>query len=212
MQTYFTLKNRGENKRARTRGALIDSAIEIFARHGLEAARISDITMHAGLANGTFYNHFRDKDELASETTAAIAHEIARAVDDAMTDVDDPAIRFVLGGWRFVRIAVDNPAWGRILLEWMHRFFHEQVELAAFPRSDIEAGIRQGQFDVELDDYLMEQIGGLVAASLRRQLATGADDSISERTAQSVLRLLGFTPARATRRVERARKYLRVEA
>lgn len=208
MHSYFRQKTLGENKRARTRSALIDSAIEIFARHGLGAAKISDITTQAGLANGTFYNHFRDKDELASETTAAVAREIAEAVDDAMADVEDPSLRIVVGGSRFVRIAVENAAWGTILLEWLQRTFHQQVEMAAYPRSDIEKGIREGLFDVELDDYLMEQIGALIAASLRRQLATGPDDVISERTAQNVLRILGFTPARATRTVERARKYL----
>ncbi|MDA0959191.1 MAG: TetR/AcrR family transcriptional regulator [Proteobacteria bacterium] len=53
----FRQQTIGKKKRERTRGALLDSAISVFASKGYEATRISDITAHADLANGTFYNY-----------------------------------------------------------------------------------------------------------------------------------------------------------
>ena len=50
----FRDQTAGMKKRERTRSALLDSAISVFAGKGYEAASITDITSHAALANGTF--------------------------------------------------------------------------------------------------------------------------------------------------------------
>ncbi len=41
---------------------LADAATEIFATHGLAAARVSDITDRAGTSKGAFYLHFESKE------------------------------------------------------------------------------------------------------------------------------------------------------
>ncbi len=41
---------------------LVDAATEIFATHGLAAARVSDITDRAGASKGAFYLHFASKE------------------------------------------------------------------------------------------------------------------------------------------------------
>ena len=50
----FRQQNIGKKKRERTRGALLDSALSVFAAKGYEATRINDITAHAEMANGRF--------------------------------------------------------------------------------------------------------------------------------------------------------------
>lgn len=49
---------------------IIDAAILVFARDGLEKGRIADIAKEAGIGKGTVYEYFRSKDEifLAIET------------------------------------------------------------------------------------------------------------------------------------------------
>jgi len=182
---------------------LIDSAIEVFSTQGFDAARVSEITTRAGLANGTFYNHFRDKDELASEATRAVALEIVQDIDDEMVDIDDAGERIVTACSRFIAIAVEHGDWGKVLLDWMLRNQDRGHEVARFLRADVQRGIDQGLFEIDLDDFLIEELSALVAASLRRQLRTGADDQIVSRTTQNMLRLLGFSPAKAARTVER---------
>jgi AcrR family transcriptional regulator len=50
--------------RAATREAIIQAGTRAFVQHGLSGAKISLIARDAGVANGTFYLHFRDKEEL----------------------------------------------------------------------------------------------------------------------------------------------------
>ncbi len=55
---------RVSRKRARTRAALLAAARRVFATRGYHDASIAEITEQADIGVGTFYLHFRDKDEL----------------------------------------------------------------------------------------------------------------------------------------------------
>jgi AcrR family transcriptional regulator len=53
-----------ERVREATREALLEAAEQTFAEQGIEGARIEDIAARAGIAVGTFYNYFQDRDDL----------------------------------------------------------------------------------------------------------------------------------------------------
>jgi AcrR family transcriptional regulator len=46
------------------RRAILDAALAVFAEHGYEAARLDDVAARAGVAKGTLYLHFKDKQAL----------------------------------------------------------------------------------------------------------------------------------------------------
>jgi AcrR family transcriptional regulator len=50
--------------REATRRRLLDAGTALFARHGLHGATSAQVARRAGVATGTFYLHFRDKEEL----------------------------------------------------------------------------------------------------------------------------------------------------
>jgi AcrR family transcriptional regulator len=54
---------RREQKRQR-QAEILAAAFEVFAAHGYEATRIDDVARHAGIAKGTIYLYFRDKEQL----------------------------------------------------------------------------------------------------------------------------------------------------
>ena len=56
-------QRRGAKKRARTRADLLAAARKVFAQRGYHEASILDITSEADVGVGTFYLHFKDKDE-----------------------------------------------------------------------------------------------------------------------------------------------------
>jgi AcrR family transcriptional regulator len=58
-----TTKSRAENT-ARRRLAVIDAALDVFTEKGFAAARMEDIARQAGVAKGTIYLQFRDKEAL----------------------------------------------------------------------------------------------------------------------------------------------------
>ena len=57
-------QGRGTRKRARTRVELLKAARQVFAKRGYHDASIAEITEFADVGVGTFYLHFRDKDEI----------------------------------------------------------------------------------------------------------------------------------------------------
>ena len=75
--------------RARTddkRQRILDAAIRVFARKGYFASRVSDVAKAAGIADGTIYLYFKNKDdvlvslfdEVMSEHVAAGRREVAK--------------------------------------------------------------------------------------------------------------------------------------
>lgn len=52
------------DKRARTRAALLDAALELTRRDGFEATTLQAIAEHAGMTTGAIYGNFRNRDEL----------------------------------------------------------------------------------------------------------------------------------------------------
>lgn len=82
--------SRRQRLKAQTRKALYQSALRLFAERGLAAATVQDITLAAGVAKGTFFSHFRTKEEVFQpffETLLANVAEVLRDVDAAVTGV-----------------------------------------------------------------------------------------------------------------------------
>ncbi len=75
---------RGARRRARTRADLLAAARVVFAARGYHDATVADITGAADVAVGTFYLHFRDKDDvlttLLAEGLLTLRDQIAAAV------------------------------------------------------------------------------------------------------------------------------------
>lgn len=211
MQNYFRAQAIGSNKRNHTRSTLIDSAIDVFSTKGIEEASIHEITEIAGLANGTFYNHFKDKDDLALASSEAIALEIATALDGRMSDLDRGVSRVVVASWAFLQIALSAEAWAHVLVGQYLR--HPSAKASAFNymQADIERAVAQDEVEVKIDAFLLEQIAALMMAALRRMLVVGLQPDVIRRTCENILRLLGMTPTQAKREVERVRGHALLE-
>lgn len=65
-----TGRSRNE-QREETRRRLVTAGAEVFARSGVGGARIADIAREAGVAMGTLYTHFPDKEALFAEVMRA---------------------------------------------------------------------------------------------------------------------------------------------
>src|SRR3954467_5279330 len=58
--------NRAE-RAAERRGAIVDAAMEEFITRGFTATRLDDVAKRAGVAKGTIYLHFKDKESMFEE-------------------------------------------------------------------------------------------------------------------------------------------------
>src|SRR5580765_371040 len=52
---------------AERRGAIVEAAMEEFIARGFAATRLDDVAKRAGVAKGTIYLHFKDKESMFEE-------------------------------------------------------------------------------------------------------------------------------------------------
>jgi AcrR family transcriptional regulator len=67
---------RREQNKAENRAALLKAARTVFAEIGYGAAGVRDIVRRTDLASGTFYNYFKDKEEIFSAVIAEMSAEL----------------------------------------------------------------------------------------------------------------------------------------
>jgi TetR/AcrR family acrAB operon transcriptional repressor len=58
------MPRRTAEEAARTRGAIVDAALALFAERGFAAAQLEEIAARASVTRGALYHHFTDKAEL----------------------------------------------------------------------------------------------------------------------------------------------------
>ncbi|MFQ5399536.1 MAG: TetR/AcrR family transcriptional regulator [Anaerolineae bacterium] len=103
-------------KKDAKRTAMMQTAVRVFAEKGYHAATVRDIVSAAGVAIGTFYFYFPDKEtlfvHLFEETAEFLLHAIQQAVNSRSTLPQQ--IR--AGVQAFVNIAIYEPAVVQLLL------------------------------------------------------------------------------------------------
>jgi len=72
------------------RAAILDAALEEFTARGYEAARLDDVAKRAGVAKGTIYLYFADKEALFQELVRSMVSPVLGALTQ-LRDVDIPA-------------------------------------------------------------------------------------------------------------------------
>lgn len=124
-----------EGRGARTRRLLVEAALTLFERQGVEGTSVDEITARAGVAKGTFYVHFERKQDVLLEWAAQLvqtvdpdglpapAPEALRALGARLAARMAAGPRTVTG--RMVREIVGNSEdWVRVLGErptlWAH--------------------------------------------------------------------------------------------
>ena len=72
------------------RGAILEAALQVFARHGYAAARMSDIAAAAGVGKGTVYLYFSSKEDLLMGVFEARVNEILSMIDEMVVSRVSP--------------------------------------------------------------------------------------------------------------------------
>jgi TetR/AcrR family fatty acid metabolism transcriptional regulator len=72
------------------RTEILQAAIRVFARSGFFNSRVSDVAKHAGVADGTIYLYFRNKDDLLISLFDRIMGEFVDRATTALSGVQDP--------------------------------------------------------------------------------------------------------------------------
>jgi AcrR family transcriptional regulator len=92
--------NRFDRRREKTREDLIEAAERVISSKGLHQARIADIAAEADVGLGTFYLHFKTKNEIFMELVEQGASHMREEIAEAKAAATDPADK--------LRIAIEN--------------------------------------------------------------------------------------------------------
>ena len=184
------------NKRARTRQALLDAAVRVLARGGTGPISIHEVTDEAGMANGTFYNYFRTREELLEATVVPLIQQLLERLSRTYAPgVPDPAQRLAYGVRAFIDHAVHDRAWAAALIRiW--------GSSAGLPRTagvavlgDLRAAQKRRRLRIPDEGAALDLIQGTVMASVRSVLEGRATAERGPEIAALLLRAFGM-PAR----------------
>ncbi|NYT39120.1 TetR/AcrR family transcriptional regulator, partial [Allopusillimonas soli] len=95
MTTQRTLKTAKKNARPvrestraekaeNTRNTLLDAAVKIVGRLGYQGASIANITAHAKVAQGTFYNYFESRQDILDQLLPIMGRQMTEYIKSRM--------------------------------------------------------------------------------------------------------------------------------
>lgn len=134
---------------ARTRAALISAGFDLVAEKPIDAIPIDEVVAKAGVAKGSFFNHFADKQTFAEAIATDVRLELEEWVARANSGISDPVER-IAGGMRVgAAFALSQPKRTAVLLR-----SHGNPTARGHPLNrglvaDFEAACAQGQLRPE---------------------------------------------------------------
>jgi AcrR family transcriptional regulator len=184
-------------KRARTRQQLLDASLRVLARLGTGGLSIQEITAEAGLANGTFYNYFRTRDELLEAAVVPLIQRLVTQVAGDALNVDDPALRLAIGVRAFISHAIADPTWAAALLRIWGTGTTLPRRAGARVLSDLRAAQKKRRLRIPDEGAALDLIQGTVIASIRSVIEGKAGEERGVEVAALILRAFGMSAREA---------------
>lgn len=131
----------------RTRAALLGAGLDLLADRPIDAIAIDEVVARAGVAKGSFFNHFADKQAFAD----AIAREVRAEVETLVTQVNlglaDPLERLAGGMIAAALFALAAPRRAAVLVRTASRLAPGDHPINRGLRDDLLAAAAWGQID-----------------------------------------------------------------
>jgi AcrR family transcriptional regulator len=198
----------GRERRERTRAILLGAAKRVFSESPVEDVNVDDIVAAAGVAKGTFYNHFRDFDALLATIGAELATEFDALLQPQRTGFQRPLERLAWGQFAFLRKAETEPGWGRLV---RHARFTEDgaaASVRAHLATDLEEARRTGALDLFETAFALRLVLAMAMEFLGELAESPRDAPKAAGMVEAILRALGVASDEAaaiTARVSAAR-------
>lgn len=181
-------------KRRQTRRRLLNAGTSVLAERGPRDTTAALVAKSAGVAIGTFYNHFHTIDDLIG----AIAQDLGRGVEisgDTLAEIEhDPARRVALGVLQLLEMAENAPDAAAAFASLAAALPEFRARVRGVVGQAIADGVAAGRFDVSPGAAATNAVLGTSLQSVRSRLLgeTSAEDAPD--AARLVLRLLGTDP------------------
>ena len=169
-----------ETMRGTVRVAILDAAEELIARHGLHDAALVQIARRAGVAVGTLYNYFTDRDALIralfESRRATLRPRLLAAIQGGSELAFEPRLR------RFVREVFEAFESHRSFLKVAIENEHLRPSASTTPqdllagvRDVISAGVRDGVIAAEGAELLPLAITAMIKSIAVHRIQAGGE-------------------------------------
>ena len=106
-----TLPRPAAGKRER----ILDAAEKVFAERGFFAAKVADVAREAGVADGTIYLYFKNKDDLLVSLFEARMEIVNRTLAEAVAGATQPRAQLTAFVRAYLALVVDQPTAAEVL-------------------------------------------------------------------------------------------------
>ena len=196
-------KEIGQERRERTRIRLLAAAAQVLAEHGEQKATIDDFIQAAGVARGTFYNYYQTRGEILDDLWAEIGRDPFVGIQKACASIKDPAERLVTKTRLVLKTAQDNSTWGWVVFALSLDITTVNADLLAFPRPDLEDGLRKGRFKFDDIHAAKDLVVGACRTALHALLTEERSEDYPRALSALMLRSLGISATEAQALVKR---------
>lgn len=176
----------GRERRARTRLRIVEAALGVFAAKGPDVPVIEDFIQAAGVARGTFYNHFRTTDELLTATSNWLEDDLIAAIQSVIGDLDDPVRRMATGIRLWLHLSRGDAVFCAFLVRSRFRGRAVEAQLA----HDIGEGLAAGRMQASSMELARDLVVGVVREAQVRMMSARVPRSYPEDVARVILRAL----------------------
>lgn len=177
---------RREANKAANRAAILESAREVFTTMGYGAASVRDIVRPTGLATGTFYNYFPDKESVFRELVEGIVGEARERVRAARREASDP-VSFIAGAFHaYFSYVAEEPATAEFMrrnVGTIRMYFGDPAIGAGVAelQEDLDAAVQSGLLpahETRLMAPMMIGAGLEIGFRILDDPAIGADEAV----------------------------------
>ncbi len=153
-------------KKAIRRESIIQAAIEIFSKKGFQAATISEIAQRAGVAEGSIYQYFKNKEDLFFSIPVEKTKEFRTQLELHLAGILGTFNKIRKFVWYFLYFFNVNAEYGRMLMLDMrvsksfvrtdtYNFLKKSVSHIL---EIIEEGQREGVIRKDIDIYILRHL------------------------------------------------------
>jgi AcrR family transcriptional regulator len=147
--------------------SILQTAEKLFLTQGYEKTSVNQIVEKAGVAKGTFYHHFKTKEDILSVIADDFLSSLVHSAEDVAND------NKLSAGEKMKKIFSNkNDEKANVMKEGLHhpqnRKLHEEINVQLILRFSpilvtvIEQGVKEGQFKVK---NILETVQFLLTAS-----------------------------------------------
>ena len=176
----------GRERRARTRQRIVEAALGVIAQRGPDAPVIDDFIRAAGVARGTFYNHFETTEELLTATSSWLEDALIDRIESVIGGFDDPVRRAATGMRLWLHLSRRDPVFCAFVVRSRFRGAAVERTLAL----DLDGGLRSGRFTAPSVTLARDLVVGTIREAQARMMDARVPAAYPDEVVRLILRAL----------------------